>query len=414
MIGRLLVAWMAAFAAAFGAALGFPSPTISFVIDVQGCPASSSVYHPTAGDVARYARYWNDRTVRGGAAWFFDACTADPRFALSPASDHAVFPAIVPVPCAGRTPYSNMAYNSSANCGLLELYAYQEIAAAAYAKHTGRNLTIYRRLVVNVPMNCQFYGVGSRGCAASPPPPPAVGSCYVWIRTDRSFFWTVPGQTSPLMHTVVHELGHTLALQHSANVEDVPRPGAAFWEYGDASCVMGSAGSAETCFNAPHARQLGFARAVADLDDARLSPLGACTSLRLPAFTPTSKFNHVTLKSAGVPATIFLSVRLRNASRSGADGQLSADYDRVLSVHAHRDATRKTEVVALVPVGATLTLRPSTRLRDNDYLADEQQPDLFANMAANIAIRLVSLSPSAGAVVSICRLPKNGSLAVPI
>ena len=85
-----------------------------------------------------------------------------------------------PMPASGRTVYSNMTYNTTSNCGFMELYAYQEWAAFQYSILTGSNATIsqfQRRLVLMPNNNCQFYGAGSQGCLGS--------YCYVWIRGDR-------------------------------------------------------------------------------------------------------------------------------------------------------------------------------------------------------------------------------------
>ena len=147
-----------------------------------------------------------------------------------------------PMPASGRTVYSNMTYNTTSNCGFMELYAYQEWAAFQYSILTGSNATIsqfQRRLVLMPNNNCQFYGAGSQGCLGS--------YCYVWIRGDRLVYpsfcviWLhlfkndcispTPLRTK-LLNTFFHELGHTQNLQHSSNC---------VWAYGDCSCAMGCA-----------------------------------------------------------------------------------------------------------------------------------------------------------------------------
>ena len=381
----------------------FPSPTISFVIDVQGCPNNVSYYHPTLKDVKNYTTYWNDPKVKGGAAWFFDVCTmSNPLYALHPASDHPVFSKIVPVPCVGMTPYSKMPYNAGEKCGFMELYAYQEIAAASYFKSTGRNITANRRIIVNVPDNCKFYGAGSQGCSKS--------YCYVWVRSDRSFYWTIPGRTSPLMQTVIHELGHTLDLQHSANVGGVPRPESKFWAYGDSSCVMGSVNSAGTCYNAPQARRLGYIKPVVDINVTDMAP-EVWRSYVLPLYT-TSPINHITMRSDSVPLTIFLSLRSKNAGINGADGDLNTDFSNVVSVHVQNiDLTMKPMIIALVPLGSTYNINASASM-DNDYggygLTQSQRQTtemMFRNIKNILRIRFVSLYKNKSGIVSISRVP---------
>ena len=150
----------------------------------------------------------------------------------------------IPMPASGKTPYSHMAYNTTTNCGFMELYAYQEWAALQYSILTGSNSSISkfpRRLVIMPNNNCKFYGSGSQGCMGP--------YCYVWIRGDRLVHRPHIIYRFLLDHfililivlfyfranfpsTIFHELGHTQNLQHSSNC---------VWAYGDCSCSMGCA-----------------------------------------------------------------------------------------------------------------------------------------------------------------------------
>jgi hypothetical protein len=60
--------------------------------------------------------------------------------------------------------------------------------------------------------------------------------------------------------TVIHELGHTMGLQHAASPA---------YEYGDGSTTMGS-GAGVRCHNAPHTWQLGWSSPIASLNKANL------------------------------------------------------------------------------------------------------------------------------------------------
>ena len=180
-----------------------------------------------------------------------------------------------------------------------------------------------------------------------------------------------------------------------------------FWAYGDSSCVMGSASSAETCFNAPQARSLGYAKPVADVNVSDIVPVGAWRSYSLPVFTSSVK-NHITLTSDDLfPVTIVLSLRSKISS---ADGKLNQDYSDVLSVHAqNKDPSVKPMIIALVREGSTFSINASTSL-DDDYggygktPAERQGAEmLFRNLKYGLNIRLVSLNENKTAIVSISR-----------
>ena len=406
----------------------FMSDTISFAIDIQGCNVIKP-YKPTLGDIAKYTDYWTG-TQKYGAAWALNVCTyGSPDFALEPASSHPVFPQVVTMPCIGTSVVSKMSYNLDTTCGLMEMYAAQEAAAAQYTQATGKSLTAQRRILLNLPdENCQFYGAGSPQCQEP--------YCYVWITTMRSFFWITRGVANawvsnpdgiPVMSTVLHELGHTISLKHAAITKSVKNKDGTpasnvFWAYGDCSCMMGCARDAGTCYNALQARQLGYAKPVKDVDDVDM-PVNTWVTFQIPTFS-TSATNHLTIRSVEMvadhqvqnvftqaittttaPIIVFLSARSSTAASNGADSHIDYRFDKALSIHFTKKVTiddyEKSIVASLLGVNGKFILSPSLDTMD-DY---ENTATLTFNRMVTyyISIKLVSLSDADGAVVAICR-----------
>jgi hypothetical protein len=367
----LLYAYVA-YAFATATAIAAMNSTMSFAINIYGCPNPSP-----RPDITNYTRYLNNVNQKGSVAWFFKTCTFNhPNFQVA----HEIFPQTVSFPCAGLSPLSKMAYNAS-KCSLIELYAYQEFASVAYKKYASKkNLSMTTQIIMNVPLNCMFYGAGTQNCKSKK-------QCYVWIRADREL----------LPQTLVHELGHTLGLSHSANIANVPRQGVAFWAYGDSSCIMGQASSSEICYNAPQARKLGYVTPVVDLDD-RNMPINTTKSYTLPFFT-TSPVNHITVKLEGMamPITLYISIRSSNATT--ADSKINSDYDKVLSIHMTGQGTERPSIIALVKLGASYTIHPFLKM-DDDYGTEEY---LFSAIKGNLTIRFSAFWGQKGAIVSICR-----------
>lgn len=138
------------------------------------------------------------------------------------------------MPAVGKTEYSRLNYNTTLQCGFIEMYAFQEWAQRMYENIYGnRSLDNIQRRIVLLPYNnCPWYGAGAQGCMGR--------YCYVWIRGDRSRY----------LNTFFHEIGHTIGVQHSSNDA---------WEYGDCSCAMGCSGNLG-CFNAPTSLRAGWSK----------------------------------------------------------------------------------------------------------------------------------------------------------
>lgn len=146
-----------------------------------------------------------------------------------------------PMPATGTSAYSKLIYDTTKQCGFLEMYAFQEWAQKIYEETYGPISKFQRRIVLLPENNCPWYGTGSQGCQGE--------YCYVWVRGDRSRF----------LNTFFHEIGHTMNLQHSSTSS---------WEYGDCSCAMGCA-SLYGCYNAPAAIRGGWAALAANVTNVK-------------------------------------------------------------------------------------------------------------------------------------------------
>lgn len=76
------------------------------------------------------------------------------------------------------------------------------------------------------------------------------------------------GQYGMAADSMIHEIGHTLGLQHASTLT----PGG---EYGDCSSPMGACAGVR-CYNAPELSQLGWNKPIAVLNDTTLPPGVKC------------------------------------------------------------------------------------------------------------------------------------------
>jgi hypothetical protein len=143
------------------------------------------------------------------------------------------------VPCTG--PFGrNSQYNLSQKCDSIEYHGLG-MFLRNYATSQGFDLTRVTHYMYVVPpalITCNWGGLGSVGCMP--------GSCHVWVKY---------GATGNNPGLALHELGHNMGLMHS----NTPTQ-----EYGDFSCVMGSA--TQTCFNAPQSFLLKWKEPMVTLD----------------------------------------------------------------------------------------------------------------------------------------------------
>lgn len=288
--------------------IAFPFKSVSFWINIHGCRNLTTA--PTSNEMSEFQRYWST-DVDLGAPRFFRECSYDsPDFRFD-ALDHTIFPKVVDIPCTGNSAYSNLQYNFDSHCGLIPMYAAQEAGQKAYADMYGEEMSValgggYRSIILNMPLTCQWYGVGTQGCQRGP--------CYAWVRQDR--------RRDKKINTLLHELGHTLGLQHSSS---------SIFQGGDKSCIMGSADDSGTCFNVEKSRQLGWSLPVADLIGTDM-PLNDWVSYNVPMLS-RSKFNHVTITSPDLGRMkIYISARAR-AIQGTADSSLNQDFDNKLTIH---------------------------------------------------------------------------------
>mmetsp|Transcript_11015 Transcript_11015/g.23763 ORF Transcript_11015/g.23763 Transcript_11015/m.23763 type:complete len:852 (+) Transcript_11015:286-2841(+) len=286
--------------------------TIVFVLNVGGAVPPFNA--------ATIRSYWLNQFNAKGASNtetmenYFKNCSYSKMQLSSNAGDwnEVVDLSAYPMPVIGRTAISNLPYDTTNNCNFFEMYAYQEWAQQKYGeiyRDTSRINNFVRRIVVMPVNNCPWYGTGSQGCFGK--------YCYIWVRGDRANF----------MNTYMHELGHTINLQHSSTYN---------WEYGDCSCVMGCQ-SQNGCFNAPTSIRAGWSRPIDSYWAANFTA-GRWYRWTLPAV----EFNDVNTirifpnwttpswSGSSLPA-YYLSFR-----RSvGFNSAMLDQYDRKLNIHVY-------------------------------------------------------------------------------
>jgi hypothetical protein len=204
--------------------------------------------------------------------------------------DNIVIPRYVEIPCQGT--YDGVPYDWS-RCGSRELYALNHYASLA-AREANISLDPNTRRILILPQNtkCSWVGLATVGCSA--------GVCTAWIRT-------------PELATIMHELGHTMMLDH-ANIPGV--------EYRDTSCVMGFCCSTR-CFNAPHGYILGWNDPVEDLTT---TWDGTPRKIILPA-----------LRSKAASFVKYGDYFVSYRTAVGADVGLDAFYVNKISIHLRRN-----------------------------------------------------------------------------
>ena len=204
--------------------------------------------------------------------------------------DNIVMPRYVEIPCQGT--YDKVPYDWS-RCGSREIYALNHFAnLAAREANISMGADVRRILVLPQNTKCPWVGLANVGCSA--------GVCTAWIRT-------------PELVTVMHELGHTMMLDH-ANTPGV--------EYRDTSCAMGFCCSTR-CFNAPHSYILGWNDPVEDLT---ATWNGTPRKIIVPA-----------LRSRVASFVKFGDYFISYRTATGADAGLDAFYVNKVSVHLKRN-----------------------------------------------------------------------------
>jgi hypothetical protein len=128
----------------------------------------------------------------------------------------------IEVPCMGRSQTTGQDY-SSQSCTQADILGWVDVAVAQDPK-----ISEYPRRIFLLPqMNCEWAGLGTIGCGTE---------CIIWINGPYNFY----------KHIILHEIGHTLGMQHATMKGQ---------EYGDNGNVMGSG---EGCFGAPQLWEMNW------------------------------------------------------------------------------------------------------------------------------------------------------------
>jgi hypothetical protein len=262
-----------------------------------------------------------------------------------------------PMPAYGRTAYSNITYNTTLQCGFIEMYAYQEWAQKKYEDIHGKgSLDKYRQRIVVMPFNnCPWYGTGSQGCLGK--------YCYIWVRGDRVNF----------LNTYFHELGHNINLQHS---------GTSSWEYGDCSCAMGCS-SDRGCFNGPTSIRAGWAVLIANYTNVQV---GKWYSHVIPPLEKNMKNTvRFDLNWTNVTnARYYLSMR----AKVGYDAKLDDKFFGKISVHY----SQANNIYDFFKTNLITTIAPGSKYNDT---------------VNGIIISFIRMTRQRNAQVSFCRFSKT-------
>lgn len=347
----------------------------SFFFNIQGCSTNVATT-PTECDFNTFTCYWNNPDVTYSIPWFFNACS--PNSNIYNPIDNQLYSNVINIPCTGISPISKYAYDFNSICSLFEIYAIQEYARQL--QPTGRII------MLNMPTTCQWYGTGDQGCIDS--------KCSIWISTIAA----IPTNTqyTVMTNTILHELGHTLNLNHASSSS---------YEYGDCSCIMGCASNAGTCYNAINTRLLNLSTPVADLTEIDLA---IPKNYIVPIYTQNTQ-NHITITlDQMIPGwVLYLSARSSDASPLGADMNLDSRYDKVLSVHAYNPTLNPpfTYIIALIEPNTNITFdNRNNFMLKYPAVGGILEKEIFNFTKSYLNIKLNSLANNIGANILISLL----------
>ncbi|KAL4430187.1 hypothetical protein ABPG77_004969 [Micractinium sp. CCAP 211/92] len=268
---------------------------------------------------------------------------------------NSMVPEIVELPCQGSTAGFNW---SMSTCEGNDM---DGIGSAAEAVLIARGINVSQyphRLYLMPPGPCKFLGQANIGCDYSSP----LG-CRGWI---GSGYW----KSAPAM---VHELGHTLSLDHAGMMQE-----GAFNEYADLSCSMGFC-CTQRCFNTPHAWQLGWI-SLQQFDNDSLA-LGQTVTASLASQSRAAR-SGVRIVPTWAPTVYPLYVGLR--TREGGDMGLDAGFVGRLTVHSANITGPQDAKKTLL----LTTLKPG---------------DSWSHAATGLVLRFLLLTPSKDATLQVCR-----------
>jgi hypothetical protein len=284
----------------------------------------------------------------------------------------------------GRPDFISVNIDQSKNQGC-DYWAISNKALAA-AQAAGVNLGLYSHRIVIFPeeVGCWFAGVGTVGCS---------GSCNVWL----------PGGN--LDDVYIHELGHNLGLLHAAT--DVNDDSVIEYEYGDASCVMGSHYYSGH-FNSPHTAQMGW------LTAANVSTLTQPGNYKLYALSQNPSLGLSTLMHIKRDPRSYYYLSYRPQTEFD---QVGEPFTNGLSLYYTVNNGRQTQYVTTIGVGETW-ISPSVRLRvvakDDTSVSFDAKFDCFQPPQLTLTPGVASVYPGSSANLKLAIKNLNPTTCAPM
>lgn len=181
-----------------------------------------------------------------------------------------------------------------------------------------KTITNIKRRINIYPSVCPTIALGTTGCNS--------GWCDVWV---------AGGQAVTDVGSYIHEIGHTLGLNH-ASIPTSPT--------GDASSPMGWCCGGAKCHNAPHLFQLGWTKPMLNLVISKML-LGSKIIFTIPELSLSNK-NMIRIRTKNI-AYIYISYR----APVGYDGGILPEWTNAVHVHSYVEGNPASLPIAIARLG---------------------------------------------------------------